>query len=495
MPFLGKLIIYDIVLLTVLCVCVTCYHIVLINSGSRCEDSQQLSLINILSIVNNMGKLNEDKGEEDLKVLNGIKVLSMMFMVTAHRVGMTFGGMLYNPTFAEEGIEGRNILLIKSTVVDTYFAISGFLVFTFGYNQFKAQGIKMIPLAFMYRWLRLMPAYMAMLAFIIHALPYLEEGPVWQSVAVKESENCRRHWWTNFLGINNIVAADEMCLVHSWYVSCDLQLIIIGSVLVYVFSKNHMSGLILAVMALMASIIVPFRNVYVNRYEGIIKLYQSFLVDPVKDTAFREFYIQSWNRAGPFFVGIIAGYILMQIKNEKLRLSMPKRWFALCIAVIVGFGAQVPGWAFYDNDRSYNPLEHALYASLHRTLWAVLICAVIVIQLGWGFGEAVEQILSHKFYTPLSRLIYQVYLIHGVWELFHLASLRHPLYVSVPHFATLVAGDFLLSNLLGLWLYLIIDRPAGNLRSYLIERISRPRLHWWLVTFSYLIYWDSGCTS
>lgn len=56
---------------------------------------------------------------------------------------------------------------------------------------------------------RLIPLYGMMMAVYAFVLPRLSDGPLWKHMTVKESDNCRKNWWTNVLFINNYVNADQ----------------------------------------------------------------------------------------------------------------------------------------------------------------------------------------------------------------------------------------------------------------------------------------------
>lgn len=100
-----------------------------------------------------------------------------------------------------------------------------------------------------------------MIAFYSFVLVHLSDGPLWKHMAVKESENCQKNWWTNLLFVNNYVNANQpvspkifysfveftilcnyfiikmisrqQCMIQSWYMACDLHLCALGILIVY----------------------------------------------------------------------------------------------------------------------------------------------------------------------------------------------------------------------------------------------------------------------
>lgn len=58
---------------------------------------------------------------------------------------------------------------------------------------------------------------MFVVAFYIYVLPYLGEGPLWETIVLRESNRCRENWWTNLLYINNYVHTDNQVFFHYKY--------------------------------------------------------------------------------------------------------------------------------------------------------------------------------------------------------------------------------------------------------------------------------------
>ncbi|KAG8239223.1 hypothetical protein J437_LFUL018821 [Ladona fulva] len=76
-----------------------------------------------------------------------------------------------------------------------------------------------------------------------------------------------------------------------------------------------------------------------------------------------------------------------------------------CLAVIFGaFGMMQKGYV-------YDVVESALYAGLHRTVWAIGL-AWVIFACCHGHGGPVNTLLSWKAMAPLSRLTYAAYLSH-----------------------------------------------------------------------------------
>lgn len=49
--------------------------------------------------------------------------------------------------------------------------------------------------------------------------------------------NCRKFWWRNFLSLQNLYPASEMCLSWSWFLAADFQLMVLTCVLMTITAK------------------------------------------------------------------------------------------------------------------------------------------------------------------------------------------------------------------------------------------------------------------
>lgn len=100
------------------------------------------------------------------------------------------------------------LLINGHTVIQTYFAISGFLLSVqfLKYRETQAQfSCLYFFKALIYRYFRLTPIYALMVFFHSTLLADMQSGPMWRHVAETERSFCRKNWWTNILFINNYV--------------------------------------------------------------------------------------------------------------------------------------------------------------------------------------------------------------------------------------------------------------------------------------------------
>lgn len=46
-------------------------------------------------------------------------------------------------------------------------------------------------------------------------------------------DNCSKYWWRNILYINNFFAYKDMCLSWSWFLSADMQFLVLTTAILY----------------------------------------------------------------------------------------------------------------------------------------------------------------------------------------------------------------------------------------------------------------------
>lgn len=74
------------------------------------------------------------------------------------------------------------------------------------------------------------------------------------------------------------------------------------------------------------------------------------------------------------------------------------------------------GTAFYNPYHTYNALESASYASLHRAVWSLGTVGLLVV-FSYGPFSIIRSALSWMPCIPLSKLTYGAYLTHFIFQL------------------------------------------------------------------------------
>ncbi|KAK7576666.1 hypothetical protein V9T40_012952 [Parthenolecanium corni] len=139
---------------------------------------------------------------------------------------------------------------------DIYFGISGFLLYKFSVQPMSKIGYPFIGIYAVFRLLKTIPAHGMAILFVANMLPYLGDGPFWNSSQALITQPCKTYWLTSLLAVNNFDGADKLCLIPSWHLAVDFQNSLIGILLLLVLTKNRRLGLILIGLAFVLSTIL-----------------------------------------------------------------------------------------------------------------------------------------------------------------------------------------------------------------------------------------------
>ncbi|RZF41909.1 hypothetical protein LSTR_LSTR005677 [Laodelphax striatellus] len=414
------------------------------------------------SMRRNAVELFEPGPNPEFDTLNGGKVITIFFIILGHRVLYTLGSATYNPIYWEEVmISMADMAFMNGThIVDTFFLSGGFLAFHGLYKELeKTKKFNIFSLIFL-RYFRIMPVYAFMIGTYAFVLAYLGNGPLWNLKVGLESANCRENWWLNLLFLNNYIHTEKECLLLSWYIACDMHFFIIGSFLIYYLWKNPKIGEIICIIVLCISIFLPFITTYIGNHDGKLRLYQKLLYNPHLDKEYNSVYIKSYSRSIPYMIGLVLGYITMKLRKSKYKVPSYMLHIGSWLFVLA-YAAQIYSLVIYIPGRPYDALENATYAAMLPLTWSIGDGWIGLVQYTTGFG-LYNMFFVKKIYTPLSRLVYCVVLIHPAIQLVQSSSNRNPEYLTFPKLLWMTFGDVSLSYFLALIMYILIEAPLRS---------------------------------
>ncbi|XP_059484177.1 nose resistant to fluoxetine protein 6-like [Neocloeon triangulifer] len=366
------------------------------------------------------------------------------------------------------------VLLNGTLLVDTFFVLSGFLTcFGILLEVHKKKNIS-VPMLYLYRWMRLTPVYMMVVAFYATLLNKVDSGPIWKARVGLEKERCVDNWWTNLLYINNYVNAERLCMFQSWYIACDMHYFLIAPLIVIPLYKKPKLGLALLGGVISLAIVIPFAVTFIGEYIGVLRVYMSLLEDPPSNKNYFAVYMKSHNRAAPYFIGMAAAYLYGILKLSDIKIPKKIMWICSLVATVLGLSSMFGAWVFYIPGREYFAFENAAYASLHRVGWALTVAWVIVGGCTTRFGILQPLLQIHAF-LPLSRLTYCAFLTHGAVQLYTLATLRQPEFMSFPKLFWMASGDITISFIIALFVHLFFEAPLGGIQKMLLKKKASNR--------------------
>ncbi|XP_059617661.1 nose resistant to fluoxetine protein 6-like [Phlebotomus argentipes] len=436
------------------------------------------AILKSFSITENLVKLVK-KGSDDLGLgcINGIKTLAMVFIISGHAMAFIAGGPIQNPDFyLKESQALKNAFLLNSPLlVDTFLLLSGFLFARLLLVELeKRKGKVNFGFLYIFRYIRLTPAYMAVLFLYMVLLQKLGSGPLWDARIGLEQERCESSWWINLLYINNYLGTDKLCMFQSWYLATDTQLFILAPLLLYPLWRWRKVGVYLFAASATVSVLIPFVVTYVNNLDPTFLAFAEEITDLSENYYFINFYIKTHMRATAYIFGLLTGFLVHYMQEENLRLS--KTWHCVCwiTAVIVGAASMFSIVVFYSPTYETSRVSNALYAGLHRmgwsffTSWIVFVCVT-------GRAKPLQRFLGSRVMAPFSRLTYCAYLTNGLVELYLAATIRSPKYLTVLNLLGDALSHTILTFIAALILCLVFESPIHGIEKILLRHDEQKR--------------------
>ncbi|XP_074109043.1 uncharacterized protein LOC141533851 [Cotesia typhae] len=417
------------------------------------------SLVNTLSkfslIINGQRILSTEIGKGNLPAIAGIRFYSMCWVILGHTYIHNFFGSVINSADALTWFRSWSAMHILTApyAVDTFFSMSGFLTSYLFFKEMARGRNFNIFFYYFHRYLRLTPAFMAVLLFTTFLLPKLGSGALWQTLITTESHYCRINWWPMLLYIHNYVYKDGlMCMGHSWYLAVDMQLFWVSPLIIYPLYKKPKLGLIILSAAIAASIITPAVVAAVNKFTVALK--------PIGDLSntvdmMLYFYIVAYTRAGPWVLGVLLGYILATGRRLPTPGGRKLGWILAILAFLYSFFTYR---IYQQDDYEWNIYWETFQAAFARHFWAFGVCWIIYVS-ALSHGGILSKFLSLPIYLPFSRLSYSMYLLHYQIQTIKIASSRIPAYFSDVQMVERFINDLVICFFSGFVFSLVFESP------------------------------------
>ncbi|XP_017489344.1 PREDICTED: nose resistant to fluoxetine protein 6-like, partial [Rhagoletis zephyria] len=461
----------------------TAYHCYLIYASRSADDvskralQQETLTIALLSfsVIENTKKLFQaSKDQMGLNSINGIKAMAMLLILAGHALSFIYGSPTYNVAFVAEQTKFPTFAFLYNSLlfVDTFLLLSGFLFCRIMLVELHRRRGQINPLIlYIGRYIRLTPAYMAIIGFYMTWFPSIGSGPLWPERIRREQERCQASWWLNILYVNNYFNTDKFCMFQSWYLSVDTQLFFIAPIFIYLLFKMRKYGLRLLIAAVVCTTVIPFVVTFVRHLDPTLLVYSDELTDLASNKYYIGYYIKTHMRASSYFIGLLTGYVvhIMQERGTKLRsLVVRLAWFT---ATLIGVAAMFSICRFYRSPYTY--IESFLYAGFHKLAWNLSV-AWLVMAATTGHAGWLRNFLSSRFFAPISRLTYCAYLSNGIVELYHSSSQRYATHQSYVNLENDMFSHTIDTFVLAFVLCLLFESPIHALERILLRKAGRP---------------------
>ncbi|XP_013147114.1 PREDICTED: nose resistant to fluoxetine protein 6-like [Papilio polytes] len=405
--------------------------------------------------------------KNDIKVLNGMRFMSSCAIVLAHSIMTCMLFSSGNTLDFEKYLNSYGKFILNLViVVDTFFLMSGLLfIRSIKANSTLWDLLKML----IKRYFRLIWWYIAVQVTIIFILPRFGCGPLCSRYMDYEQGACLKTWWLGLLMMVNYIDRTNICHPPSWYISSDFQLTLLATLLFWIHQKHPRIGKICFSILACLSILLPGIAAYNTPELGDnpfhFQLYN--VMRNVEDSKFFASYLQTHNRASPYLVGLMLGYVMNNYGVKGFRNNFTKKQLFVYVTPFIAAIVYLHTW-------SYN-LQVMLYIVLHRIMWAFFNCGIIIM-CEYGSLPYIKEFLSWSIFLPLSKLTYGIYMIHCVTIMYNSTSMRSPLHYNGYLLTEKFLGNLTLSCFISLFFLLFVEAPLNNLIKMLLDSIGNKEL-------------------
>uniref|UniRef100_A0A2H1VKS3 SFRICE_016604 n=1 Tax=Spodoptera frugiperda TaxID=7108 RepID=A0A2H1VKS3_SPOFR len=434
----------------------------------------------------------------DLACFDGLRVLTMLVVIIEHVCWITTQTYLADTKIYEQ-IRGSIdvILMTNSTlVVQIFFIMSSFLL-AHKLLQQRRRGEHVPPFStFMdtmfNRIIRVSPSYWVVVWFAASWWQRTGRGPLWAPMVASEAAVCRRKWWTHLLYLNNILYADDKCLIQTWYLAADMQLYAVCLALTLALWRWRRAAVAVLTALLVGSVALLFGLAY---YWNLVPTYVMHRPESVwlayrEEPSFNVLYQSPLGNVP----GALAGLLLAHLHHALLDLDvqlprykdlmMHSSCFEEVCCVLQIFGwlsvAAVPVAAWWV---AVSPLAlgrgpparlpAAALAALERPVFSFFVAMALLGAMN-GIPSAVKRCLSWPGWAAWARLSFGALLLHMPINKSLVAARLMPSMLDRQAAISEWFGVAAVSYMAALPLALLVELPAQRLvRALRPERAAR----------------------
>mmetsp|Transcript_36774 Transcript_36774/g.59407 ORF Transcript_36774/g.59407 Transcript_36774/m.59407 type:complete len:719 (+) Transcript_36774:162-2318(+) len=450
---------------------------VLAHYFERCRSN---TFVQWFSVGKNANSLFSQRAEEDFKVLNGIRVLSICWVVAGHLVLFFYleNSYVLNPTTVSDFTTKFWFFVVPSAffAVDTFLFMSGFLAAVSLHKHFNKEwfDVKRYFLALAIRWCRLVPLYASVYLFCFKILSSSGIESFNPECARPNQFFPRMFFVYGLYNDKDTPLGGCLPMETDWYLMVDMQcFMFIAPFFVYLYCVGARSHNVLLRCVLKYGITIALVATSV------------VLIARSKVASSSAFYTRFWDRWVPYVFGLLLGMIHMERakdKDWKTVKSVPT-WavgvlFLFVSVAILGFWV-----AFFhillrcQADKcdlgvlAFNTLSKKemsfMFLPFMYTCYSVLLvlfCYILFLDKKYDV-LGLKTFLSADIFTPLAKLTFGVYLVH-LPLIYWVNENRHDK-IAFSGWNALIsyAGFVLLSFTLSYVLYLLVEKPFANILS------------------------------
>ncbi|RVE48691.1 hypothetical protein evm_006657 [Chilo suppressalis] len=451
-------------LLTIFSTCYDVRHSIILQNDSKKANK----LYKTFSVFTNTRKFLTFRSDANaLNCVEGVRALAMLWVILIHTFSLQFSFVPANPIDVHEFTYSFLSLFMTSgnITVDTFFMLTGLLLVYSQTSKMSRPFLKNLHVFYLSRLLRMFPVLATGILLQASFQNHITDGPNWGVVA-KSTDDCRQYWWTTLLYVHNLVSYGYLCLGHTWYLAVDMQLYVLSPIiLVWVLGgtkKSALGALICSLLAVLAS-----STIYNFLMEFQTSTYALSRSPEDREFYTQYYYIHTFPRASPFFVGMIFGYLLHLCRGRKIRLSRILVIFYWLLATVTSLTIIMSTYFIIQPDWDNQNVD-SLRNSFMRPAWAACV-AWLIFACVHGYGGPINWFLSLTIFKFLGRLSYAMYIFHLPIIYIINATALAPIYFSIEFTMHTLIVVTMITTLVSFLVTVFIDIPFSIIFEMLLK--------------------------
>ncbi len=431
--------------------------------------SDGLGKTSAFNIRQNLGHLKSRPAFQE-PLIDGVRALAVLWVVTVHVFVIHLG--VFPAEVARLWVHRPLSWIVNSTQgVDLFFVISGFLIGSILFAEFKKTGDLRIARFYVRRFLRLTPVYWVAMLLGLYFLHNLPNYPKWGKA---------QYAWANILCVNNFMPILKQYMDWCWALAIEDQFYLLLPVFILLFIRLGRGRFNIFALLMVLSVTIRFTVIHIS---GLCPPFR-YAFDVPSFRVFDVLYDKPWMRFGGLLAGVAGAYLktyfLPQLRSFFARTRTVTALSLVCLAIMAHIVSTGMGSDFFIR---IPHLARELWWALHRDVFSLCLIFVILAAIYTPalFGGRLYRFLAWKGFYPIAQLSFSVYLMHEMLFFWIFPKLGPRL---ARHVGALDA--ILLDSLVGLGLtllfsvtlYVTIERPCMRIRSSapvlrFIQRLER----------------------
>ncbi|TNV84519.1 hypothetical protein FGO68_gene10143 [Halteria grandinella] len=451
---------------------------------SRAEGSlkDQLSYaLKQLSVVSAFKNLRSTRCQpwdnRELDLVDGFKFITLILIQISATATMIAPSARATPWAALDMKPGLFFTVIQSCAMatDAFFALSAFMGTYKCIQIYEANGGKLtfedVGKMFARKYMRIAPVLYLVFLVGWSSVARLETGPNWTN-AQSLFLDCDKYWWAQILFIGNLVPyfseSNGGCFYWGWTFFIDMQLYLLVPVFVIVYKRAPRIGILLQFFLIFADAVflMYMTSEYMFR-ASVLNVEGYYFFSVLGNKPYCKFVT--------YCVGVLAAFAYMELlayrripgqleKSEKhpiLHVLHRANWIgqiftlASLALLVYTFTTQ---WQSNIAPYKVNHIYDILYIGLNRTLFAVGVMALLLIQF-MGYFRLMKDMLVNDYGRSLGKLAFPVGLVTPVVVTMMLCSQANSIYLTPKTSQNFACGHIFSDIFTGLALFLAVEYP------------------------------------